>query len=328
MTRAISAFALSLIVTVPALAQTAPATAPATPAPKTIVNLVRDAIGENDLKKAEKLVLDEMNTDGVTPLGIEAFSWLGRGYVAAKKYDEAMTYAARTYEIVEEQLKYRKLDDETHLPIALGAAIEVQALALEGQSKRSDALMLLQREIERYKGTSIITRLYKNVNVISLEGQPALPWQSTEWLGPKPPSLNDLKGKPVVIFLWAHWCPDCKKMGPILEAALTKYKDTGLTMIAPTQRFGYVDKKKPAGPEEELKWIETIRDQYYAWMKTVPAPVSSNVYETYGVSSTPTVVFLDRDGKVFAYHPGQLTAEELDQVLRKLTSGGTARVSQ
>ena len=43
-----------------------------------------------------------------------------------------MTYAARTYEIVEEQLKTRKLDDEAHLPIALGAAIEVQALALAG----------------------------------------------------------------------------------------------------------------------------------------------------------------------------------------------------
>lgn len=325
MKRVLSALALSLIVFAPAAAQTATAAAPA---PKTIVNLVRDAINENDLKKAEKLALDDLNTNGVTPLGIEAFSWLGRGSVAAKKYDDAMTYAARTYEIVEEQLKYRKLDDETHLPIALGAAIEVQALALTGQGRRSDALVLLQKEIERYKGTSIITRLYKNVNLISLEGQPALPWASSEWLGPKPPALSELKGRPVVIFLWAHWCPDCKKMSPMLEAALTKYRDTGLTMIAPTQRFGYVDKRKPAGPEEELKWIETIRDQYYAWMKAVPAPVSSNVYEAYGVSSTPTLVFLDRDGKVAAYHPGQLTAEELEPLIQKIIAGATERASQ
>ena len=73
------------------------------PAPKTIVNLVRDAIAENDFKKAEKLVLDDMAANGTTPIAIEAFSWLGRGLVAAKRYDEAMTYAARTYEIVEEQ---------------------------------------------------------------------------------------------------------------------------------------------------------------------------------------------------------------------------------
>lgn len=304
----------------PAIAQTA---APAAPAPKTIVNLVRDAIGENDMKKAEQLALDHMNTNGVTPIGVEAFSWLGRGYAAAQKYDEAMTFAARTYEIVEAQLKSRKLDDEARLPIALGAAIEVQALSLTGQGRRSDALRLLQREIERYKGTSIITRLTKNVNLISLEGQPALPWASTEWLGPKPPSLDELKGRPVVIFLWAHWCPDCKKMSPMLEAALAKYKNTGLAIIAPTQRFGYVDKRKPAGPEEELKWIETVRDQNYAWMKAVPAPVSSNVYEAYGVSSTPTLVFLDRDGKVAAYHPGQMTAEELEPLIQKITSAGS-----
>ncbi len=136
---------------------------------------MRDAIAENDFKKAEKLVLDDMAANGTTPIAIEAFSWLGRGAVAAKRYDEAMTYAARTYEIVEEQLKTRKLDDEARLPIALGAAIEVQALALAGQGKRSEAIMTLQREIEQFKGTSIIMRLNKNVNLLSLEGQPAFP---------------------------------------------------------------------------------------------------------------------------------------------------------
>ena len=99
-------------------------------------------------------------------------------------------------------------------------------------------------------------------------------------------------------------------------------------MIAPTQRFGYVEKKKPAGPAEELKWIETIRDQYYPWLKNVPVPVSSNVYETYGVSSTPTLVFIDRDGKVAAYNPGQLTAEQLEPIIQKITSGATDRASQ
>ena len=94
-----------------------------------------------------------------------------------------MTYSARTYEIVEEQLKTRKLDDEARLPIALGAAIEVQALALAGQGKRSEAIMTLQREIEQYKGTSIIMRLNKNMNLLSLEGQPAFPIESTGMAG-------------------------------------------------------------------------------------------------------------------------------------------------
>ena len=182
MKRTISTLILSLIVVAfadatadqgPVAAQT-PAPVAAPPA-KTIVNLVRDAIAENDFRRAEQLARADMKALGRTPLAIEAFSWLGRGALAAKQYDAAMTYAARAYEMVEEQLKTRQLDAESHLPIALGAAIEVQALALAGQGKRSEAIMSLQREIEQFKGTSIIMRLNKNVNLLSLEGQPALP---------------------------------------------------------------------------------------------------------------------------------------------------------
>src|SRR5215204_5767533 len=176
MKRTTSALILSLFVATAAGAQTAAQPAAAPPPPKTIVNFVRDAIAENDFKKGEKIVLDDFAANGTTPIAVEAFSWLGRGMLAAKRYDEAMTYAARTYEIVEEQLKTRKLDDEARLPIALGAAIETQALTLAGQGRRSEGLMHLQREIARFKDTSILTRLYKNVNTLSLEGQPALAW--------------------------------------------------------------------------------------------------------------------------------------------------------
>jgi thiol-disulfide isomerase/thioredoxin len=313
MTRTISTLILSLFVAGSVAAQMpAPSAAP----PKTIVQHVRDAIAANDFKKAEKLVIDDMAANGTTPIAIEAFSWLGRGYVAAKRYDEAMTYSARTYEIVEEQLKTRKLDDEVRLPIALGAAIEVQALALAGQGKRSEAIMTLQREIEQYKGTSIIMRLNKNINLLSLEGQPAFAIDSTEGIGPKT-TLAALKGKPVVLFLWAHWCGDCKKQGPILDALVQKYKNTGITVIAPTQRFGYVERRKPATPAEELAYIERNRDEFY--------PVSDDVYMKYGVSTTPTYVMIDRDGKVSSYLPGQPTSEQLEPLIKKITEVSSSR---
>ena len=324
MKRTTLALVLSLFVSTAAFAQ-APATAPP---PKTIVQLVRDAIAADDLKKAEKLVLDDMAGNGTTPIAIEAFSWLGRGYLSAKRYDEAMTYAARTYEIVEEQLKTRKLDDEARLPIALGAAIEVQAHALAGQNRRSEGLMLLQRELEQFKDTSIVMRLNKNVNLLGLEGQPALSWASTEWLGLKPPTPAELKGKPVVIFLWAHWCGDCKKQGPILNSLVEKYKSSGIVVIAPTQRFGYAEKRRPVGPAEELKYIEQVRDEFYPWMKGVSAPVSDEVYTKYGVSTTPTYVMIDRDGKVSTYLPGQPTVEQLEPLIQKISSQQSAVSNQ
>jgi thiol-disulfide isomerase/thioredoxin len=270
------------------------------------------------------MAVAEMANSKESPISIEAFSWLGRDLVARKRYDEAMTYASRTYGIVEEHLKKRKLDDEPRLPIALGAAIEVQALAMAGQGRRSEALMHLQREIEQFKGTSIIMRLNKNLNVIGLEGQPAFAVTSKEWLpGPKPPTMAELKGKPVVIFAWAHWCGDCKTQGPMLEAIINKYKDSGVVVIAPTQRFGYAEKRRPVGPEEEIKYIEQVRDQFYPWLKAVAVPVSDEVYLKYGVSTTPTYVMIDRDGKVSTYLPGQPTLEQIDALVQKIVKPAT-----
>ncbi len=321
MTRTTFLLVLSLIVAVPALAQE---TAKPAPPPLTIVQKVREAIAEANFKKAEKLVLDEMAANGTTPIAVEAFSWLGRGAVAARNYDAAMTNAARTYEIVEEQLKTRKLDDEARLPIALGAAIEVTALATAGQGGRSDAILYLRRELDTYKGTSIVERLNKNINLLSLEGTQAFALESSEWIGPARATLAELKGKPVILYLWAHWCGDCKTQGPILDALVQKYKNTGITVVAPTQRFGYVEKRQPASPAEELAYIERVRDQFYPWMKTVSAPVSDDLYLKYGVSTTPTYVMIDRDGKVSTYLPGQPTSEQLEPLIRKITATTSA----
>lgn len=323
MTRLLPALFLSLIV---AAATSAKATVDkpiieqaSQPAPPpTIVQKVREAIGQNDFAKAEKLVLDDMAANGNTPIAIEAFSWLGRGAVAAKNYDAAMTYAARTYEIIEEQLKTRKLDDEPRLPIALGAAIEVTALATAGQGGRSDAVLYLRRELDTYKGTSIVERLNKNVNLLSLEGTPAPPLDSPRWIGAAPPSMAALQGKPVIVYLWAHWCPDCKVQGPVLEALLEKYKSTGLTLVAPTRFYGYVARREPAGPDVELPYLTSIRDSVYPWMKTVPIPISEQIFAQYGVSTTPTLVLIDRAGNVSKYNPGQLTTEQLEPLIQKI----------
>jgi len=329
----LSAALLSLIVASPTFAEAMvdrPAVAqgtakPAAP-PPTIVQLVRDAIGANDFARAETLALDDMKAHGTTPIALEAFSWLGRGAVAAKNYGAAMTYAARTYEMVEVQLKTRKLDDEARLPIALGAAIEVTALATAGQGGRSDAVLYLRRELDTYKGTSIVERLNKNVNLLSLEGTPALPLGSPKWIGAPPPSLASLKGKPVIVYLWAHWCPDCKVQGPVLEALLEKYQSTGLTLVAPTKFYGYVAKRAPAGPDEELTYLTDIRDSVYPWMKKFSAPISEQIFAQYGVSTTPTLVLIDRAGNVSKYNPGQLTTEQLEPLIQKIVApAGSAR---
>ena len=97
---AFAAACLSLIVSAPVFAQDTAKPAP----PKTIVQLVRDALNAKDFEKAELIAIDGMAREKNSPISIEAFSWLGRDLVSRKRYDEAMTYASRTYGIVEELL--------------------------------------------------------------------------------------------------------------------------------------------------------------------------------------------------------------------------------
>jgi hypothetical protein len=103
-----------------------------------------------------------------------------------------------------------------------------------------------------------------------------------------------------------------------LAKLLAKYRTDGLTIIAPTQRFGYVAGGRPASPGDELRYIVEIRDRYYGFLADTLVPVSAANHERYGVSTTPTLVIVDRKGLVRQYHPGQMTEAELEAQIRPL----------
>ncbi len=101
--------------------------APAAVAPANVIAQVRAAIAANDFTAGEQILAAYRKTQGTTPEALEALSWLGRGALAAKRLDQAEQYAQDTYDLCLAALKTRKMDDEPRLPIAIGAAIEVQA---------------------------------------------------------------------------------------------------------------------------------------------------------------------------------------------------------
>jgi thiol-disulfide isomerase/thioredoxin len=294
------------------------------PAQPRLIPDVRAALATNDFAAAERLIEQYKASRGSTPEMLEAHSWLGRGALAAKQLDKAEAYARQTYEMAKAALKGRTMDQEPHLPIAIGAAIEVQAQVAAARGARSEAIGLLRRELAAYGDTSIAKRLQKNVNLIDMEGKPAPALDLSESLAAKPLSLDAVKGKAVVVFFWAHWCPDCKRQGPILASLLSKYGSKGLTVIAPTQRFGYVAGGREAAAPEENRYIDDVRTTYYSFLAPEAVTLSEKNHLRYGVSSTPTVVLLDRKGTVRLYHPGQMTEAELEPLVRRLVEEGGA----
>ena len=247
---------------------------------------------------------------------IEAVSWMGRGALAAKQYDSAEKYAKEAYDLSVAELKKRPLDADPHLPLALGAAIEVEAQVMTAQGDRSEAVSYLERQLVAYRATSIRTRIQKNINLLSLEGKVAPPLEGI--------SLNRFRGKPVLLFFWAHWCSDCKADAPILAKLKQEFEPRGLVVLGPTQKYGYVAGGEDAPPDVELRYIEQVRAKYYAAVvDAASAPVSEENFRNYGASTTPTIVLIDRGGIVRLYHPGAMTYEELRPRIEALFSHGS-----
>jgi thiol-disulfide isomerase/thioredoxin len=285
-----------------------------------IVPEVRAALKRNDLAGAERIVEDHRQRHGVSPEWIEAQSWLGRGALAARQFDRAQAYAEETRRLVLARTPHP--DADRRLSIALGASIEVRAHAMAGRGGRDQAVRFLRSELKRWHRTSIRTRIQKNINLLNLEGKPALPIDTSLWLGPKPASL---KGRPVLLFLWAHWCGDCKGQAPVLARIAREY---GIALVGVTQRYGYVAGGEEATPEQELKYIDEVRRQYYSALDFMPVPVSEETFRNYGASTTPTLVLIDRAGIVRMYHPGHMSYEELAPRVARIVGRATSSVGQ
>ncbi len=283
-----------------------------------IVGDVRKALSVNNLTLAEQLVNDYRAQHGITAELILAQSWVARAALDSGQNAKAEAAAKVTYSLATAQLASRKLDAEPQLPLALGAAIEVQSQLLAKQGERGQAITYLNDQLRKFGATSIRTRIQKNLNLLSLEGKPAPAIDVAQFLGPKPQPLTALRGKPVMLFFWAHWCGDCKAMEEAIALLSREYAGR-FHLVGPTQHYGYVAKGEDAPRATETTYIDEVRKRYYADLLNMPVPLSEQAFKAYGASTTPTVVLIDSKGIVRLYHPGQMSYAELKAALSHLT---------
>jgi len=276
-----------------------------------LVDDVRATIAHNDLAAAERQVRGAQLATGLTPEVAAAFSWLARGALGARNYDQADAFAAETRKDCDQLLAGHKLDGDRWLPIALGASIEVHAQVLGARGERGQAVEFLEEQARQFAATTIVERIRKNINLLSLEGKPAPALDLGDWLSAKPRPQAEWRGHPVLLFFWAHWCPDCKAAAPILAGTIREFAPKGLIAIAPTKLYGYVAGGAEAAPDRERAYIEEVWRSSYSGLSGVPVALSAANFQTYGSSTTPTIVLLDAAGTVRFYHPGTVTAAEL-----------------
>jgi thiol-disulfide isomerase/thioredoxin len=124
----------------------------------------------------------------------------------------------------------------------------------------------------------------------------------------------------VLLFFWAHWCGDCKAEAPIITQLRSEFAPKGLAVIGPTRLYGYTAQIEHASPSDELMYIDAVRHRFYSGLLDVPVPISTYNFDVYGASTTPTLVLLDRAGKVAWYHPGAVPYNELRAEIEKVVA--------
>ena len=108
-------------------------------------------------------------------------------------------------------------------------------------------------------------------------------------------SLEDFRGKGVVLNFWATWCGPCREEMPLFEETWRKYKDKDVVFLG----IDVMDDKDNA-----TKFLEAIGITY----PNLYDP-SGKVSGKYNVIALPATFFIDKEGKVVAKNYGSFAGK-------------------
>lgn len=130
-----------------------------------------------------------------------------------------------------------------------------------------------------------------------------LPAIALERLDGSEVALRALSGKPMVVNLWATWCPPCRREMPALGQAQAAHPDVAFVFVNQAEEAstisGYLD-------NEGLKLGNLLIDPTRALARALD------------VKGYPTTLFYDKHGKLVARHMGELSPAQLRERMAAL----------
>jgi thiol-disulfide isomerase/thioredoxin len=132
--------------------------------------------------------------------------------------------------------------------------------------------------------------------VESYPSEPIPDLRVIEWLGENYASLEELRGRVVLLDFWATWCGPCISTFPRLRDWHKKYGENGFVIVGVTKFYGNAD-GKPMTRLQELDFLNEFKKKHklpYTFAIAEPGEDSMK----YGINALPTTMLLDRSGVV------------------------------
>jgi thiol-disulfide isomerase/thioredoxin len=121
-------------------------------------------------------------------------------------------------------------------------------------------------------------------------------------------SLNELRGKPVVLNFWATWCRPCVTEMPYLQEIYEEYSDEGLMLLA-------IDIDESPSQVEEFLQNNNLS-------LPVLLDIGGAVTKKYRIQVIPTTFFIDGDGVIQEKRMGAfINAAQIEKQLSKIMPG-------
>lgn len=114
--------------------------------------------------------------------------------------------------------------------------------------------------------------------------------------------LADQTGRPLVVNLWATWCPPCRREMPVLDEALQRH---------PGVQFVLINQG-----EDGAEVAAFLQEHGLASEPVLLDPHSQAMQQT-GARVLPTTLFFDRQGRHVHTHTGELTRASLASTLQR-----------
>ena len=116
----------------------------------------------------------------------------------------------------------------------------------------------------------------------------AAPAFTVKTLDGKPLALKALRGKVVLLDIWATWCPPCRAATPMLQSLHQKFGDKGLQVIGLS-----VD------DESSVAQVPAFKKQFkVTYTLSTGAQTNQKVGQAYNAQGIPSVYLIDQKGVV------------------------------